>query len=296
MIVVTGGGGFIGKTLIERLQERTNEEIINVDFRAHMGVKNIHPYEFLDKIRIRKFSNAVSMIFHNGACSATTNEDVHYMMKNNFDYSTVLLRRCMDNHVRIIYASSASIYGKAQGKPFSEGDVPRPKNIYGLTKSLFDQYVDPFLEYDSQIVGLRYFNVFGRNEEHKGDMASVVYKFFKQKSSGKIKLFEGSEKFRRDFVHVDDVVDVNLFFYENPQISGIYNVGTGVDRSFKEIANIFVDRYSVEIETMHMPEKLINRYQDYTCSDNTKLLSVYDKKFLSLEQGISRYIDYLESG
>ena len=178
MIVVTGGAGFIGQTLIERLKQKTGEEILSVDFKTNQSVKNMHPQAFIHKMADKRFASTVSVVFHNGACSDTTNSDVHYMMSNNFDYSSVLLRRCMDQGTRIIYASSASVYGMSRESWFNEEDNMMPANTYAKTKALFDDYASMFFEYPSQIVGLRYFNVYGRNESHKGKMASVIYKVF----------------------------------------------------------------------------------------------------------------------
>ena len=295
MIVVTGGAGFIGRTIIDRLKQKTGEEVLSVDFGANKSVKNMHPQAFVQKMADKHFANTVSVVFHNGACSDTTNSDVHYMMSNNFDYSTVLLRRCMDQNTRIIYASSASVYGFSSQNFFHEEDALEPRNVYAKTKALFDEYSSMFMDYPSQIVGLRYFNVYGRNEAHKGSMASVVYKFFNQKRHGKINLFEKSHLYRRDFIHVDDIVDVNFFFWENPQISGIYNVGTGQARSFHEIADIVAKRYNASIDYIKMPEKLQAQYQEYTCADMARLDNIYRKQYLTLEQGVNRYLTHLEA-
>ncbi len=294
MIVVTGGAGFIGKVLIERLKLKTKEEILSVDFRSHPHVKNMHPQAFLQKMMNRDFSKSVSIVFHNGACSDTTNSDVHYMMSNNFDYSTVLLRRCMDAKTRVIYASSASVYGFSPHSYQNEADTLQPRNVYAKSKALFDDYACMFMDYDSQIVGLRYFNVYGRHESHKGNMASVIHKFFKQKNGGRIHLFEKSNFYKRDFIHVDDIVDINFFFWKNPELSGIFNAGTGTSRSFQEIAQIFSKRYNTEINYIPMPKKLQQQYQEYTCADMKMLTSKYNKNFLSLEEGMHRYLNNLE--
>lgn len=295
MIVVTGGAGFIGKVLIERIAQRTNEKILNVDFRAHSKVNNMHPKAFLTKMADPSFAKAVSIVFHNGACSDTTNGDIHYMMPNNFDYSTVLLRRCMDTSTRIIYASSASVYGFSTSSHFHETDEMQPQNLYAKTKSLFDRYASTFMDYHTQIVGLRYFNVYGRQEHHKGNMASVIYKFFQQKEGGNIRLFKKSHLYRRDFIHVDDIVDINFFFWENPELSGIYNAGTGTARSFQEIGDIFSKRYGTDVEYVPMPSILQRQYQEYTCADMGCLKRQYDKEFLSLEDGMNRYLNFLEA-
>ena len=295
MIVVTGGAGFIGKVLIERLKAKTREEILCVDFRALPYVKNMHPQAFLQKMTDPDFYKSVSVVFHNGACSDTTNTDIHYMMAINFDYSTVLLRRCMDSETRLIYASSASVYGFSQNSHQHESDDLQPRNIYAKSKALFDDYACMFMDYHSQIVGLRYFNVYGRHESHKGDMASVMYKFFQQKNEGKINLFEKSNVYKRDFIHVDDIVDINFFFWKNRELSGIFNAGTGSPRSFQDIGQIFSNRYDTEINYIPMPKKLQHQYQKYTCADTNLLTSKYSKRFLSLEEGVDRYLCHLEA-
>jgi ADP-L-glycero-D-manno-heptose 6-epimerase len=295
VIVVTGGAGFIGKVLIERLKLKTKEKILCVDFRPHPYVKNMHPQAFLQKMMDLDFAKSISIVFHNGACSDTTNTDIHYVMANNFDYSTVLLRRCMDSGTRIIYASSASVYGFSQHSHQNEADDLQPRNIYAKSKALFDDYACMFMDYHSQIVGLRYFNVYGRHESHKGNMASVMYKFFQQKEGGRIHLFEKSEFYKRDFIHVDDIVDINFFFWKNPELSGVFNAGTGHPRSFHEIGQIFSKRYDTEINYIPMPKKLEQQYQEYTCADTVLLTSKYNKNFLSLEDGVSRYLRHLEA-
>jgi len=295
VIVVTGGSGFIGKVLIERLRLKTKEKILSVDFRSHPYVETMHPKAFLQKMINREFAKEVSVVFHNGACSDTTNNDVHYMMANNFDYSTVLLRRCMDHNTRVIYASSASVYGFSPQAYQHEKDRLEPRNIYAKSKALFDDYASVFMDHNSQIVGLRYFNVYGRHESHKGNMASVIYKFFQQKETGRIHLFEKSNFYKRDFIHVDDIVDINFFFWRNPKISGIFNAGTMASRSFQEIAQIFSKRYGTAINYIPMPKLLQNQYQEYTCADMSLLKNVYDKEFLSLEEGMDRYLRHLEA-
>ncbi len=295
MIVVTGGAGFIGKVLIERIRQRTREKVLCVDFRPHYQVENMHPDAFLHKMVNPQFAKSISIVFHNGAIADTTNKDIHQMVATNFDYSTVLLRRCMDTNTRIIYASSASVYGLSTNHSFHESDEMQPRNLYARTKSLFDRYAAEFMDYHSQIVGLRYFNVYGRHEEHKGRMASVIYKFFQQQQGGAVHLFEKSNLYRRDFIHVDDVVDINFFFWEHPELSGIYNVGTGTTRSFQDIGDIFSKRYAADIKYMPMPETLQDQYQEYTCADMSWLTSKYNKSFLSLDEGVDRYLKHLEA-
>jgi len=286
VIGVTGAAGFIGRNLIERLEEETEESIIAVDLLNPF----MDPFEFLEFIV--SHGDEISIIFHNGACSDTTVTDPNYVMKYNAEYSIVLLRLCIQHNIRLIYASSASVYGDG---PFTEETLHKPKNLYALSKSIFDSYSSAFVPQSSQIVGLRYFNVFGKYEENKGEMASVVYKFFNQIKNGTIKLFENSSDYLRDFIHVDDVIEVNLFFYHNPIYQGIYNVGTSEERSFEDIANIFKINYGTDIEYVKMPPKLVGKYQAYTKSDNTKIRTIFPHTYKTLEQGVEKYLSYLEN-
>tara|TARA_R110000823_G_scaffold242573_3_gene367021 strand:- start:8497 stop:9366 length:870 start_codon:yes stop_codon:yes gene_type:complete len=286
VIVVTGASGFIGKNLVEKLSSITDEKILQVDYLEHMD-----PSDFLYNLQNDFFDNPISVIFHNGACSDTTVSDPSYMMERNFDYSVSLLKICIERGLRLIYASSASVYGDG---PFTEDSSSDPKNLYALSKSMFDNYSQSFIDNIPQLVGLRYFNVYGKYEENKGSMASVVYKFYNQLEEGEITLFKNSDKYLRDFIHVDDIVSMNIKFFLNPKISGLFNVGTGAERSFQDIADIFKKRYKASIKYIEMPEKLKGKYQEFTKSDNTKLFKSFSHKFLSLEQGIEKYLNYLE--
>lgn len=290
MIVVTGGDGFIGSNIIKAVRERITTDVLCVDYtNERQNGRWCHPDDFL---RYGDHFRDIEAIFHNGANSSTTATNVFDVMHKNFDYPATLLMRCIRDGVKFIYASSASVYGDG---PFVESAPKQPKNLYAKSKSIFDDYADIFSNNKGLVTGLRYFNVYGRNEEFKGDMASVIYKFYKQyKETGSIKLFENSQNYRRDFIHIDDVVDVNLSFFESG-IGGIYNVGTGVSRSFRDIADIFVKRYNCKIEEIPMPVNLIGKYQTFTESDNRKTLSQINKTFMSLEQGVNKYLDFLES-
>lgn len=290
MLVVTGADGFIGSNLVKYLSEATNKKVLSVDYtNNNRNLHWCHPSDFLASDFYLKDAEVV---FHNGASSSTTANDPFLVMHRNFDYSVELLKRCMEFKIRMIYASSASVYGDG---PFAEFSPKNPKNLYALSKAMFDDYSSLFQSHMPQLVGLRYFNVYGKGEHRKGDMASVVYKFFHQhKKNGEIQLFEGSEHYYRDFVYIDDVVGITMHFYENDN-SGIYNVGCGKERSFLDIANIFVERYGTKIKNIPMPNELYGKYQMFTASENEKLDSIYGSKRTSLEEGVNKYLDYLET-
>jgi len=248
--VVTGAAGFIGSKLVEGLNRRGITEVIAVDNLQHADkFRNLAGCEIADYVdqaefiaSLERYAGAVEAVFHQGACSDTMESDGRYMMQNNFEYSKRLLEWCQARKVPLIYASSASVYGS--GPEFrEERRCEKPLNVYGYSKFLFDQYVRKNLEKKTaQIAGFRYFNVYGPNEAHKGRMASVAYHAYHQLlASGKVRLFVGSGGYgngeqRRDFVYVDDVVDVNLWFLEHREVSGIFNCGTGRAQTFNQLA------------------------------------------------------------
>ncbi|MGH8659418.1 MAG: ADP-glyceromanno-heptose 6-epimerase [Gammaproteobacteria bacterium] len=308
MIVVTGGAGFIGSNLVHAFNSQLNEEILVVDdltdgakFRNLIG-SNISDYwdkdELLERLPTLKPLRAV---FHLGACTNTTEWDGRYMMQNNYTYSRRLLDLCTAQGIPFIYASSAAVYGR--GADFREDAAPmQPLNIYGYSKLLFDQYVLRRLSgLQSQVVGLRYFNVYGPREQHKGPMASVTYHFYCQLlESGQVRLFEGSDGYgngeqRRDFVFVDDVVAVNLWFLSNPDKSGIFNLGTGRSQSFNELANaVIAHQGRGHIEYIPFPRKLLGCYQSYTQADISALREAgYTGEFRTVEQGVASYMRWL---
>ncbi len=315
MIIVTGGAGFIGSNIVKALNEAGREDILVVDDLSE-GVKfrnlvdcEIADYldkdDFLEAVREdRGFGAPVEAVFHEGACSATTEWDGRYMMRNNYAYSKELLHYCLRRGAAFLYASSASVYGG--GRVFREArEHEAPLNVYGYSKFQFDQYVRRILPTArSQIVGFRYFNVYGPRESHKGTMASVAWHFNRQLLEGDtVRLFEGTDGYadgeqRRDFIHVDDAVDVNLWFWRHPDKSGIFNVGTGRSQTFNDVARAVIAWHGRgRIEYIPFPEHLRGRYQSFTEADISALRAAgYDRPFLSVEEGVPRYLDWLNNG
>ena len=312
MIIVTGGAGLIGSNIVKALNERGYTKILVVD-NLTKGEKfknlvdcDIYDYQekdvFLKRIVTREhFTASVKAFFHQGACSATTEWNGHYMMSNNYDYSKIMLHYCLTRNVPFFYASSASVYGSST--VFKEKrSIEQPLNMYGYSKFLFDQYVRQIIETaTSQVVGLRYFNVYGPREQHKGSMASVAYHLNQQhKSCGEVRLFEGCDGYangeqRRDFVYVRDVADVNLWFMDNPKKSGIFNVGTGRSQSFNDVARAVTAWHKGGIiRYIPFPEHLKGKYQSFTQADITALRDIgYNKPFKTVEEGVKEYLDWL---
>ena len=324
--VVTGAAGFIGANLVRGLNQRGVTDIIAVDDLTD-GDKFVNLVDceiadyldketFLETIGEGKLNGAVEAVLHQGACSDTTERDGRYMMSNNYEYSKTLLEFCGHGAVPYLYASSAAVYGARTSfreNPESEA----PLNVYGYSKLLFDQCVRRrAAERTTQVVGLRYFNVYGDREQHKGRMSSVAFHFFNQyRTSGNVKLFEGSGGYgdgeqRRDFISVDDVIGVNLFFLDHREISGIYNVGTGAAQSFNDVAVATVnacrrargeDALALRemqaqgiVRYIPFPDELKGKYQSYTQADVSALRAAgYEEPFLTVERGVQRYCEQL---
>jgi ADP-L-glycero-D-manno-heptose 6-epimerase len=319
--VVTGAAGFIGSKIVEALNRAGVTDIVAVDnLRESDKVRNLAGLEIADYLdqadfleRLDSFDDAVEAVLHQGACSDTMESDGRYMMENNYRYSKLLLDWCQDAEVPLLYASSASVYGA--GPEFrEERSCERPLNVYGYSKFLFDQLVRRTLPgATAQIAGFRYFNVYGPNEAHKGRMASVAFHAYHQLlAAGKVKLFVGSGGYgngeqRRDFVHVDDVVDVNLWFLDRRDVSGIFNCGTGRAQTFNELAAATINaaqgtRHSVRelvekglIEYIPFPAGLKDKYQSFTQADLSRLRSVgYPGECKTVEQGVAAYVRELQ--
>ena len=312
MIVVTGGAGFIGSNIVKQLNKQGRQDILVVDELSDgRKFKNIADCDISDYMDCEDFlSNILSddesvknieVIFHEGACSETTEWDGQYMMQNNYEYSKSLLHYCLEKNIPFIYASSAATYG-ANTTFIEERKNELPLNVYGYSKFLFDEYVRRILSTaKSQIVGTRYFNVYGPRECHKESMASVAFHLNDQmKENGVVKLFEGTDGYEnggqlRDFIFVEDAVAVNLWFWQHPDQSGIFNVGTGKAQPFNDIAKAVVAWYGKgNIEYISFPEKLKGCYQSFTEADLTKLRATgCDHQFKTVEEGVKIYLDWL---
>lgn len=310
MIIVTGGAGFIGSCVVRTLNDAGRNDIVIVDnvastdkwmnMRNKKYIKYVHKSEFLQELST--YEN-VEAIIHMGAQSATTEKDFDYLWKNNFEYTKALWNYCAEKQISFIYASSAATYGDGEEGFDDKMDIDSllPLNGYGYSKQLFDQWVKhQATTFPKQHVGLKFFNVYGPNEYFKGSMASMIFHGYKQiQESGKVRLFkscnpnyeDGGQL--RDFVYVKDICSVIKWLLENPQVSGLFNVGTGRAQSFKELAEATFHALGLEsnIEYIEMPEHLKKKYQYYTKAEMRKLREVgYNKEFMDLEAGARDYV------
>ncbi|MBS1098477.1 ADP-glyceromanno-heptose 6-epimerase [Gluconobacter sphaericus] len=321
-IIVTGAAGFVGSNIVRGLNARGYTNIIAVDNLAKAekfhNLVDLQISDYVDKTTFYESFTAgkfgpVDAIFHEGACSDTMEHDGRYMLANNYATSKMLLDTCASTGVRLLYASSAATYGGSS--EFIENPrFERPLNVYGYSKLLFDQVVRQSLpRIRSQVAGFRYFNVYGPHEQHKGRMASVAYHHFNQfRADGKVKLFGAYEGYGpgqqlRDFVYVDDVVAVNLWFFDNPGHSGVFNLGSGRAQAFNDVAHAVVnslrsaqDQSALTLEQMvsdgiveyiDFPQALIGKYQSFTQADLTCLRATgCDHIFADVATGVSSYV------
>ena len=327
MIVVTGGAGFIGSNLVRGLNRRGHTDILVVDDLTE-GDKFVnlvkgqisdymHKDEFRQRIALGQLSN-VEAVLHQGACSDTTERNGQYMLDNNYRVTLELFQYCQANKIPMLYASSAAVYGA--GPVYSENiQYESPLNVYGYSKFLFDQVLRRHLDsLTAPVVGLRYFNVYGPQEQHKGRMASVAFHNMNQfKTEGHVRLFGGWDGYgdggqSRDFIYVDDVVDVNLFFLDHPEKSGVFNCGTGRAQPFNDVARTVVNTMRAHggmpelpledlvaqglLRYIPFPDDLKGRYQSHTEADLTQLREAgYDKPFSDVQTGVSAYVKALLS-
>ena len=311
-VLVSGGAGFLGSAILQELNERGRTDLIVVDDIDHLekeknlaSIKHselIGKHAFLDKV-LNHSLRPIEAIIHMGACSSTIEMDENFLTKNNYDYTRRLATCALEKDIRFIYASSAAVYGT--DTKFSDlAATQTPLNVYGYSKWLFDQYVLQKLpKINSPVIGLRYFNVYGPNESHKNVMASVAYHLHQQLKEGKeLELFDGSGGYkageqRRDFIYVDDVVKVNLWFMQNPDISGIFNVGTGKSQTFNEVANSVIEFHGKgSIKYIPFPKELIDSYQSFTEANIERLREAgYLEDFLDVQSGIELYLRKLHN-
>ncbi|MBY6241620.1 ADP-glyceromanno-heptose 6-epimerase [Methylosinus sp. Sm6] len=309
MIIVTGGAGFIGSNIVRALNRRGIDDILLVDNLengrkvaniADLRIADYMEYDqFLDKINSNHVFGDVRAIIHEGACSATTEWNGRYVMQINYDYSKALLQWCLARSVSYIYASSASVYGLGEHGFREDLACELPINMYAYSKFQFDQYVRRHAAgAASQVVGLRYFNVYGPGEAHKGSMASTAFHFSRQiRETGVARLFAGVDGYadgeqQRDFVYVGDCVDVNLWFLDHPERRGIFNCGTGKPQTFNDMARAVIATLGQgRIEYIPFPDHLKGAYQSYTCADLAKLRAAgYDAPFKTVEEGVKAYV------
>jgi ADP-L-glycero-D-manno-heptose 6-epimerase len=310
LIVVTGAAGFIGSNLVRALNQRGRTDLLLVDdLTDGQKFRNLADCDFLDfadkgnlleRIAARGLSD-VEAIFHQGACSNTMEWNGRTMLADNYEYSKALYAFATAREIPLIYASSAAVYG--MGPVFREDPaLEKPLNLYAWSKVLFDRWVRRHAaSARSQVVGLRYFNVYGPGEAHKGEMASVAWKHHLQLREGDVvRLFESSDGYgpgeqRRDFVYVGDVAAVNLWFLDHPRVSGIFNVGTGRAQTFNDVARAVISNHGRgRIEYVPFPTALRGSYQSFTQADISALRAAgCDHPFLGVEEGVSRYFKQL---
>jgi ADP-L-glycero-D-manno-heptose 6-epimerase len=313
LIIVTGGAGFIGSQIVRALNARGRRDVLVVDHledgRKVRNLASLDVWDVVDRDVFlawitggHAFGEAIDAVLHQGACSNTMEWDGRRMMRLNYDYSKALLEYCTARRIPLIYASSASVYGR--GQTFvEERKYETPLNPYAYSKLLFDERVRRALPRgESQIAGLRYFNVYGPGEQHKGAMASIAFKLYRQLAAhGHLELFGASHgcgpgEHRRDFVWVEDCAAVALWLLDHSEVSGVFNVGTGRAQSFNEVARAVATYFGRgEVRYVPCPEALLSSYQAYTQADVSRLRGAgCDLPFLAVEDAVPRYMRWLE--
>lgn len=313
MYLVTGGAGFIGSNLVKALNQRGIQDILVVDDLTdgskyrNLADCLIADYldkdDFIERVKSGTLGQTITAVLHQGACSDTTEWDGRYMLANNFEYSKVLLNYCQQQRIPFLYASSAAVYGGSD--VFVENPAhEKPLNVYGYSKLLFDQHVRHLQAtrgFTAQVAGFRYFNVYGPREQHKGKMASVAFHLDTQIKQGQNpRLFGAYGGYEagmqsRDFVYVGDVAAVNLWFLEHPEISGIFNLGSGRAEPFKAVAEATIHWHQRgQIEYIDFPESLKGHYQSHTCADIATLRQAgYSAPFKTVAEGVAEYMQWL---
>lgn len=300
MIVITGVAGFIGSCLLRALNSLGVKDIIGVErFAMNCQWENIYESEFIDVLDadsitdIEKYSGNIDVVIHLGAIASTYASDEESIMKYNYTYSKYIYELCQKWNSRLIYMSSASVYGDGV-YGFSEDVKCTPKSVYAFSKCSFDQWQIQHVPKLKQCVGLRLFNVYGPNEQGKCSMASLVMHFYQSVRNNEPIVIYGDGKQSRDFVYVYDVIKVIKFFLDHDELSGIYNVGTGESVSFLKVAQVIKDimgKSGVEIIHKELPMELRGQYQFYTCADIRKLRATgYNEVFRTIDVGVSEYI------
>jgi ADP-L-glycero-D-manno-heptose 6-epimerase len=328
--IVTGAAGFIGANIIQALNLRGEKDIVAVDdlqdSKKYRNLADLEISDYFDKSEFiqvlrSKSLGRIAAVFHEGACSDTMESNGQYMMANNYRYTLDLLDICAEQGIPLIYASSAATYG-GSASFIEKREFEKPLNIYGYSKFLLDQIVRQRLvaqTLKSQVVGLRYFNVYGPRESHKGRMASVAFHHFHQyKEQGLVKLFGDYDGYaageqKRDFVYIEDVVKVNMFFYDHPQVSGIFNLGTGRAQPFNDVAIAVINRLDQiqlasdfqentlsdlvtqkKLQYIAFPDDLKGKYQSFTQASLEQLrLAGYQDAFHTVEEGVRKYVTWL---
>lgn len=314
MIVVTGGAGFVGSNLVHALNTRGERDVVVVDDLSDARkVANLADAVVADYLDRADFASMVTgssgdlgdvrAVLHQGARTSTLDDDGRGVMADNFGCSKLLLRWCRDRGIPLVYASSAAVYGAGSVFVEDEGNE-QALNVYGWSKQLFDAVVRRELRVDgSQVVGLRYFNVYGPREDHKDSMSSIVAQLDRQaRAGGPLQIFgagcgRGPGEHRRDFVHIDDVVAVALWFLDHPDHSGIFNCGSGSSRSFNEVAELVARHHGgTAIEHVPFPKSISDRYQAETRADLTRLRDIgYEDAFTSVDDGVPRYLAWRDA-